>query len=369
MTTGRERQPGDGGALHGELTTALLTPVSWVYGAVVAARNRKFDRGEGVVRLGVPVVSVGNMTVGGTGKSPVVRWIAQLLLREGVRPVIAMRGYGARKGDKSDETLEHEELLRDVRVDVLAQPDRVAALQPYLAQNHDVGCVILDDGFQHRRIARDLDIVLIDAQRPGLDDELLPAGRLREPAVNLRRAHAVIVTHAQTVDDPLSRRIAALCGKPPTAWVNHAWSGMRVFSAGAGASTLESVRWLRGKRAAVMAGLGNPSAFAQQVETAGAMVIRRIPVRDHQEYTAAMLSHLANELSELDALVTTMKDWVKVREVIDLGEWTVPIVVPELAIEAVHGEATVIELLRGTIGDRTQRIAADEAHEQLARKT
>lgn len=345
----------------GALATALR-PAAWMYGVAVAARNRKFDRGAGVVKLRVPVVSVGNITVGGTGKSPVVRWIASLLQREGVKPVIAMRGYGATRGEKSDEQLEHEELLPGV--DVLAQPDRVAAITPYLAQHADAGCVILDDGFQHRRIARDLDIVLIDARQPGLDDALLPAGRLREPVRSLRRASAVFVTRAERMDDRLAARITALHGKPPAAWLRHVWSRMRIYSAGSGASTLESLGWLRGKRVAVMAGVGLPASFAEQVQAAGAAVQRHVPVRDHQRYSASMLAGLANEMSEFEALVTTLKDWVKMRGVIDLQRWTVPIVVPELAIEAMQGEDAVIAMLEAV----TRRGPAG-THDHPARTT
>jgi tetraacyldisaccharide 4'-kinase len=330
---------------HGLLATALA-PASWAYGAAVALRNRKFDRGLGVVRLSVPVISVGNISVGGTGKSPVVRWIASLLLAEGVKPLISMRGYGAKPGEKSDEAIEHEELLPGM--DVLAQPDRVAALQPFLVQHPEVGCVILDDGFQHRRIARDLDIVLIDAQRPGLDGWLLPAGRLREPAANLRRADAVIVTRADRIDEALSRQIELLSGKPPVAWLRHAWTRFRVFSRTSNESSFEAMSWLRGKKVIVAAGIGNQNAFVRQIISASAKVESLLTVKDHQNYTKRMVAKLAGDM-QFDALVTTLKDWVKIRRVIDLSQWRAPIVVPELAIEAIEGETRVVELLRGVI--------------------
>lgn len=324
----------------------LLTPASWIYGAAVAARNRRFDRGVGVVRLDVPVISVGNITVGGTGKSPVVRWIAQLLQAEGVMPVIAMRGYGAKAGEKSDEQLEHEELLPGV--DVLAQPDRVAALRPYLAQHPQVGCVILDDGFQHRRIARDLDIVLIDAMQPRLEDWLLPAGRLREPIENLRRADAVIVTRAKCADDELARRIEQLHGKPPVAWLRHTWKRFRSFSATTQDCAFESIHWLRGKEVIVAAGIANPYAFVDQLAAAGAKVELLIPSKDHQKYTARSVRSMRGD-PPFDAVVTTLKDWVKIRQVIDLSDWATPIVVPELAIEVIAGESAIVELVRGVL--------------------
>jgi len=318
-----------------------------MYGVAIAARNRKYDRGIGVVRLRTPVVSVGNVSVGGTGKSPTVRWIAELLQRENVKPVIAMRGYKAKSGEKSDEQLEHEELLAGV--DVLAQPNRVAALQPYLKSHADIGCVILDDGFQHRKIARDLDIVLVDAQQPMLDARVLPVGRLREPMQNLRRADAVFVTRAEQIDAALARRIESLHGKPPTAWLNHSWKRFRVYSKSSNGSSFEAMSWLRGKRVVTLAGIANPDAFVKQVESSGATVAARFPARDHQHYTAPGVARLASEAAQADALVTTFKDWVKIRRVIDLSQWTTPIVVPEVAIVAVEGEDRVIEMLRRII--------------------
>lgn len=327
-----------------------FAPIAWVYGRVIAARNQRFDRGVGVTRLPVPVVSVGNITVGGTGKSPTVRWIAQLLGRDGVQPVIAMRGYKAKAGEKSDEQLEHEELLVDACVDVLAQPDRVAALQPYLKAHPEVGCVILDDGFQHRKIARDFDIVLIDAKRPALEGWLLPAGPLREPIANLKRADAVIVTHAERVDNDLSRRIELHHGKPPVAWLNHVWTRLRVYSAAHQDGLIQPIDWLRGKRVVIAAGIGNPEAFIKQVESTGAVMELRLPCKDHQAYPANMLNRLRGNFQ---AIVTTHKDWVKIRRVIDLSTWQTPIVVPELAMECVEGEAALLQLLRRKVMKNT----------------
>lgn len=330
--------------MSGYRGSAAFAPASWVYGAVVSARNKRFDRGVGVTQLPVPVVSVGNITLGGTGKSPTVRWIAQLLQREGVKPVIAMRGYKAQPGTKGDEQLEHEDLLPGV--DVLANPDRLSVVQPYLAQHDDVGCVILDDGFQHRKIARDLDIVLIDAQQPCLEARVFPAGPLREPIGNLERADAVIVTRAERVDSDLVKRIEQHHGKPPMAWLNHAWTQLRVFDSAHRDGETKRVDWLRGREVAIAAGIGNPEAFVKQVESAGATVGKLLPCQDHQAYPAAMFNGVRTNFG---ALVTTHKDWVKIRRVIDLSDWQMPIVVPELAIQCIDGEAALLDALRKAV--------------------
>ncbi|MHC4129055.1 MAG: tetraacyldisaccharide 4'-kinase, partial [Planctomycetota bacterium] len=171
---------------------ALAVPASWLYGLAVAVRNRRFAHGDRVTAVGVPVVSVGNITAGGAGKTPTVTWMAAWLRAAGHNPAIAMRGYMARPDEPGDEQQEHVARLPDIHV--VADPDRVGALRAFLPAHPDVDCVLLDDGFQHRHLHRDLDLVLIDATRDTMTDRLLPRGYLREPLSNLRRADAVVVT-------------------------------------------------------------------------------------------------------------------------------------------------------------------------------
>ena len=157
------------------LLAPVTVPASLLYGLAVRARNARFDRGRTVVPVTVPVISVGNVTVGGTGKTPMVTWVTRRLLDAGMRPVIAMRGYGARPGrgdeadeaDEADEVMEHRLRLGDVPV--VADPDRVAALRSFLPEHAGIDCVVLDDGFQHRRLGRDLDLVLMGAESPERD--------------------------------------------------------------------------------------------------------------------------------------------------------------------------------------------------------
>jgi len=323
--------------------SSLTVPASWLYGAAIAARNRRYDR-VGGQRIGSPVISVGNITTGGTGKTPFVRRLARLLLKHDHRPVIAMRGYGAPPGGVSDEQAEHEELLP--QVDVLAWPDRLAALHEHLPQHPDVDCVLLDDGFQHRRLHRDLDLVLIDAMRPALDDRLLPAGSLREPPTSLGRADAVIITHAESVDQPLAERIAAVHGRPPIAWARHDWERLVMHEPGT-TEKAAGVDWLRGRRVLTMLGVARPRAILDQLREAGAIVAANVSVSDHKRYTAAGLQRVMRLADGLDAVVLTGKDWVKVRRLIDLDAWPAPLLVPELTIEVFEGAAALEDLVLG----------------------
>ncbi len=179
---------------------ALVEPF---YAAAVRRRNRRYDRRAAAAHsAGVPVVSVGNLTLGGTGKTPMVRWIAQWFHSRGVRVAVVSRGYGSKAGRANDEALELERLLPDVPR--LQNPDRVAAARE-AAESLGCRAIVLDDGFQHRRIARDLDIVLLDATEPFGFGHVFPRGTLREPIEGLRRA-GVVVLSAPICSTPSSAR-------------------------------------------------------------------------------------------------------------------------------------------------------------------
>src|SRR4029453_11169189 len=213
----------------------LLAAAEPVYAAMVRAKNRRFDSGRGQpVRVDAPVISVGNLTVGGTGKSPLVAWLAEWFQSRGTAVAIISRGYGAKEGQPNDEALELAARLPDVPH--LQNPDRVAAARHALAA-HPRHVLILDDAFQHRRIARDLDIVLLDALEPFGHERLLPRGLLREPVANLSRAHVVALSRADAVDetarDQIRERVREAAPQAvwlelehrPTGLVNH--SGRR----------------------------------------------------------------------------------------------------------------------------------------------
>ena len=172
----------------------LETPYTWA----VEYRNRRFDRGQSAVhRVTVPVISVGNMTAGGTGKTPLVAWLARWLLAHGRHVTLISRGYKSRARRPNDEALELQQHLP--HVPHLQDPDRVSAAR---AAVQVLACdvIVLDDAFQHRRIHRDLDIVLIDALEPFGYRHLLPRGLLREPLPRLARADVIGLSRADAVD-------------------------------------------------------------------------------------------------------------------------------------------------------------------------
>lgn len=304
------------------------------YGAAVRARSNRLER-RLAVDCGLPVISVGNITAGGTGKTPVTQWIARSLMARAHAPMIALRGH--KGGEQADEVLEHRLALSGIVLAVGAKrAQRIAAMR---AKNPECDVVVLDDGFQHRQLRRDCDLVLIDATRPALHDQLLPLGWLREPALSLRRASGVIVTRALKVDGALADEILKLHGQAPLAWCRHAWTGLEGIAEGA----VHEVAWLRRKRVAVWAGTGNPRAIVEQTESIAAAVVDVPRLSDHARWDAPMVLrlHQRAERAGADAILVTPKDWIKIAP---LGcKCELPLVRPRLAIEFLQGESLLQE--------------------------
>jgi len=318
----------------------LATAASVGYGVAIRARARRLEDGL-ALDCGLPVVSVGNITAGGTGKTPLTQWIVRALQAVGHSPMIALRGH--KGAENADEVLEHRAGLPGIVLAVGAnRAQRIASMR---VNNSACDVVVLDDGFQHRQLRRDCDIVLIDSTRPALDDDLLPLGWLREPALSLRRATAVIVTRALKVDDDLSDQITKLHGQAPLAFCQHSWTGLEGIEDGA----VHEVSWLKRKRVAVWAGIGNPRAIVEQTESVAAAVVDVARLVDHASWNAPKVARLAQraEQAGADAILVTPKDWIKIAP---LGVKTaLPLVRPRLAIEFLQGEHEVREQLARAI--------------------
>jgi tetraacyldisaccharide 4'-kinase len=290
-----------------------LRAASWPYRLGVALRNRLYDRGwKAIHRAGVPVVSVGNLTLGGTGKTPCVEYVARFYRDLGVRVTILSRGYGAGAG-RNDEAMVLEENLPDVPH--LQGPDRVA-LAGVAAEELEAELLVLDDAFQHRRLHRDLDVVLIDATWPPHRDHLFPRGTLREPAGNLKRAGAVVVTRCDQVTPAelgeVRDWLTARFPETPVAWTEH----RPVELIGGEPGDVSPPETLNGEPVAGFCGIGNPTAFRRTLEGLGATVVAFRTFPDHHPYTRADVDDLRAWAARLpaDAVVaTTQKDWVKLR--------------------------------------------------------
>ena len=301
---------------HSALSSLLLPP-ALLYGALVRLRNRRFERPGASLRAPLPVISVGNLTVGGTGKTPFVAWLARHLAHGGRRPAVVSRGYGGRAGrgplvvstgagplyDAATAGDEPYLLARALAGEalVVVGSDRLAGAREAARLGADVA--LLDDGFQHRRLARDLDIVLLDASNPFGNYRLLPAGRLREPITSLARADVVIVTRCRRADEPLwviERIVRHHNPEAPLVRAGHRAVG---FVDRAGHEVA------RPARAVAFCGIGNPARFRIDLAAQGVELLAFEAHRDHHPYTAAELGRLAGLAREREApLVTTEKD-------------------------------------------------------------
>jgi len=290
------------------LTRGILRGLSVGYGAAVRVRNAAFDAGLlPARRLPGPVISVGNLTAGGTGKTPAVEYLARLLESMGRKPAVLARGYGAKTPEgPSDEVASMAPETR-----VYASPDRFASGMLALSEGADV--LVLDDGFQHRKLARDLDLLLVDALDPWGGGRLLPAGFLREPASSARRAGAVMITRADLVPperrEALRRSLERLGADGPCFEACHAPYALEGDLAGPPST-------LKGMPAVLFSGLGNPEGFRGTARALGVDIRADFPFPDHHAYTERDMRALVEETDKLGAklLLTTAKDWVKVKD-------------------------------------------------------
>ncbi|RNC82301.1 MAG: tetraacyldisaccharide 4'-kinase [Phycisphaera sp.] len=329
----------------GTLSRTLLAPVAKIYAREITRRNANFDDGRGVVTLDRPVISIGNLSVGGTGKSPMVAHTIGVLRDDGRNPCIAMRGYGSKKNahGTSDEADEYAQRFEGLPI--VAQPNRTEGLIELFGteEGEAVDSVVLDDGFQHRRIARQLDIVLIDSTRSPFGDELLPLGRLRESADSLGRAHAVVLTHAESVSsadlNALRSSVLESNRELHIAVAEHAWDGLQI------GHRQEPIGLLADKRVTAVCAIGNPEPFVSAVERLSGSLSSMLVLRDHDPYKRGTVGKLVRAAEGCDAIVCTEKDWSKLRHV-PTDRWPCPVVRPILRMRLVEGGERLDEMVR-----------------------
>jgi tetraacyldisaccharide 4'-kinase len=344
------------------LLRTVLAGGAAAYGCLVRIRNAAFDHGVfRIRRLPCRVVSVGNLTVGGTGKTPTVMALARSLAAAGARPCILIRGYGgAGRGvrvvsdgrtvrsdwrEVGDEAVLLAEALPGVPV--LAGGDRVAAGRLAIQRFHpDV--ILLDDGFQHRRIFREVDLVLVDATDPLGGGWLLPRGRLREPMAGLRRAHAILITRADQAADPARVRdeIAAVAPNCPIGLAVYRPVGLRRL----GERERVPIGEVRGARVLAVSGIGNPSAFQRTLECLGAVVVDHLAFPDHHPFGAEDRRRMEETAGGARAacILTTEKDAVRLRAAWQPG---VPVLAVEIALDIVGGADRLAAALGVPLGN------------------
>lgn len=306
-----------------------LTPLSVIYAGLIKSGNALYRRK--VFRAHLvpePVISVGNLTTGGTGKTPLVEWIARELAEAGRRVCVLTRGYRrestgrvvvcdgneirADLGQAGDEPLLLAENLRG-KAAVICDADRVSAAE-WAIDNLKVDAFVLDDGFQHQRIARDLNIVTIDATNPWGNGRLLPAGILREPRAALSRSDCVVITRADDLQavDKLRKEIRKLSPQAALFTCRNRLSGLRQLGPPEIATAPTTIQNLP---LAAFCAIGNPGSFFSLLRQNGYQLKNEDTFRDHHKYTQPDVDRLVARArtAGAQALLTSSKDAVKLR--------------------------------------------------------
>ncbi|MDR1611694.1 MAG: tetraacyldisaccharide 4'-kinase [Planctomycetota bacterium] len=294
-----------GGGFPGRLLRAMLWAPGMLYAGVMEARRGFYDAGLiASVRSPLPTVSVGNIVMGGTGKTPFVLMLAREFAWRGIRPGILLRGYRKDGEGESDEAAMYRRECPEAVV--VADADRVAGAGE--AARAGAGVLLLDDGFQHRRLSRDMDVVLVDAMCPWGSGWTIPAGTLREPKSALRDAGAVIVTRS---DQASEKEAAALRGEVrrlapcvPVFFARHRASRLRRLDGEA-----VPLAAIRGQPVFALSGIARPEAFWKTLDQVGAKVIGKLGLRDHDEFAPEQIrSALAAAKHAGGVTVVTEKD-------------------------------------------------------------
>jgi tetraacyldisaccharide 4'-kinase len=342
------------------MVNAVLGPLGRLYGMGALARRAAYHRGWlRQRRLGRPVVSVGNLTTGGTGKTPLVRWLSERLQHAGLRPAILIRGYRRRRGpdaivippkpgrlpdprEVGDEAAWLARSLPDVPIGVSADRFRTGRL---LEENFPVDVFILDDGFQHLRLARELDVVTLDSTRPLSDAVILPAGLQREPCSALARAGVIVITRAELAD-PAPLEAVARRMNPGVLLARARTRLDHLVEAGSGATqpVSQAAGAWAGQPVHAFCGIGNPDAFFRDLRLWRLDVVRESVFPDHHVYRDLRFARDG----EVAALVTTEKDAMNL-EGLDLAQAGAPVLVCRTRLE-LENEAAFDEILFARLG-------------------
>lgn len=338
IISGRDRSLGAG------LLRLVFGVFSILYG--VGQKLHRFMYTIGLLqkmRAGCPVISIGNLTAGGTGKTPMTESLAQWMADRGLRVAILSRGYGKIKAGADDETLS----ISSERIQRFTDSNR-ARLAQRVVKEFKPDVILLDDGFQHYKLHRDLDILLVDSLNPFSNGRLLPRGLLREKPGSARRADLIVLTHADLVEpDRLQTLRSTLDRHAP---------GRPVLEAVHRLVDIESLsehrkvpaEWLRGRDVLGVCGIGNPEAFKLTLQKLGANVAHFIAYPDHHPYENRDYQHINVEAKEFlaEAVVTTAKDARK----LNADSVDAPLIVVHVELKFTRGFETLEERLLALLG-------------------
>jgi tetraacyldisaccharide 4'-kinase len=326
------------------------------YAAIIGLRNFPYSRGWlKVHHLSVPVISVGNITVGGTGKTPLVIWLCKFLQQKNLRCAVLTRGYKthaqirATSNEQRATKIDEPAILAEScpQAKIIVNPNRTEAAAEAV-NKFGAKVLIMDDGFQHRRLARDLDIVTIDATCPFGYGKLLPAGLLREPVASLQRADAAVITRCDQISESKLCQIEKKLQltNPDMAIAKSIHNPICVKSLAGEKTTIEQ---LKGKKIFAFCGIGNPDAFLNTIKNSGANLVGSKIYNDHHHYTDSNIDDIHGQANRLEAdlILSTQKDHTQYA--IRNTQYDIPFAYLAVEIKFLSGEDKLKELIKDVL--------------------
>lgn len=336
--------------LADRMIRCLFAFISVFYFAAVWLRNRAFElKLKKIKRVSKPIICIGNITTGGTGKTPLVIWLCKHLVEKGLSPAVLTRGYKTSKGTITDEPALLAKGCDKARI--VVNPKRYAGAQKAINE-YSCDVLVMDDGFQHRQLARDLDIVTIDATCPFGYGKLLPAGLLRESITELKRAHAAVITRYDQTDEltieQLVRQIRSIKSDIVIAKAIH-----RPTKAVMMKNVEIDVAHLREKKIFVFCGIGNPNAFLSMLKELGLDIVGSRIYNDHHCYSGDDLNDIYEQARYLDAdiIVSTQKDWVKTA-LLSRENKDIDFAYIAIELQFIEGQQEIINLISNTLENK-----------------
>jgi len=310
----------------------LFIITSYFYAGLIQCHSFLYESGIlKSYRVPVNVISVGNITLGGTGKTPFVIMLSKLLLKKGMKLAILIRGYG------EDEHILLDEKLKPYGTRVYVGRDRIKTAKEALS--YGANTIVLDDGFQHRRLKRDIDIVLIDSTNPFGNGHLFPGGILREPVKSLKRASFIVLTKIDKAGRNLDKTEKSLRKLLPKTPILHALH--KAFSLLDIAQNKEvSLDALKGKKVFILSAICDPGYFKYTVSQIGVDIVREFIFQDHYNYKEKDIENILKEAKALniDTVITTEKDLVKLKTLLSEKSEDLNFLVLKIKLEIVKGQ-------------------------------
>ena len=334
------------------LVAAFLRLLLWVasqgYSTIIGLRNFLYSKAWlKIYRSNAVVISIGNITAGGTGKTPLTIWLCRLLREKDIGCAVLTRGYKTEKGNVSDEVAVLAESYPQAKV--VVNPDRVAGATE-AASKLGAKVLIMDDGFQHRRLHRDLDILTIDAMCPFGYGRMLPAGLLREPVISLRRADAVVITRCDQISESKLSQI-----EKKLQLINPDMLIARSIHSAVCAKSIDnkqiSPEELKNKKIFAFCGIGNPDAFLGTVKGLSCNLVGSKIYDDHYHYTSNDIAEVYEEAgrSRADLILTTQKDWFSTQYAIRNTQYEIPFAYLEIELKFIDREDKITKLIEDTL--------------------